>query len=118
MNQTLPSVNSEQQASLNDYLNLNIDELRTIIHQVFQLRAISNHCAADNLPKAESTLNKLLDDELNHIADTAEIIERQMMDYPAADLQDFFCKAVSDFNRAKSEEPIDYTYNQRFGNYP
>ena len=118
MSQELSSPNGGGQPSLNDYLNLNIDEIRTVVQQVFQLQAIPQHCAAGETEQAAKTLNKLLKDELNNIADTAELIEQKTMGQTAAELDAFFSKGVSDFNRARSEEPIEYTYNQRFGNYP
>src|SRR5215213_227770 len=118
MNQELPSRNGGDEPSLNDYLSLNIDEIRTIVQQIFQLRAIPQHCAADEAADAAKTLNRLLGDELNNIAYTAELLEQKTMGQTAAELQAFFCHGVSSFNRARSEEPIEYTYNQRFGNYP
>ena len=118
MSKELSSPNGGGQPSLSDYLNLNIDEIRTVVQQVFQLRAIPHHCATDNAAQAATTLNKLLKDELNSIAYTATLIEQKTTGQTAAELDALFCKGVSDFNRARSEEPIEYTYNQRFGNYP
>lgn len=118
MSQELSVSKENDPPSLDDYLTLNIDEIRTTIHHVFQLRAIPQHCSADTLPQATKTLKKLLGDELNHVAYTAEIIEDKTKDSPAEEVQARFCKSVNNFNRAKSEEPIEFTYNQRFGNYP
>jgi len=118
MKQELSSPNGGDRLSLSDYLDLNLDEIRTVVQQIFQLRAIPKFCTADETAQAAKTLNKLLADQLNNIACTAEIIEQKTTGQTAAELQTFFCKGVSNFNRARSEEPIDYTYNQRFGNYP
>jgi hypothetical protein len=118
MKQELSSPNGGDRPSLHDYLSLNIDEIRTVVQQVFQLRAIPQHCMADVTAQAAKTLNKLLADELDNIACTADLIEQKTLSQTTAALQAFFCKGVSDFNRARSEEPIEYTYNQRFGNYP
>jgi hypothetical protein len=119
MSQELSKENEPpRQPSLDDYVALNIDEIRTTIHHVFQLRAIPKHCSADTLPQATKSLKKLLDDELNHVAYTAEIIESKTKDSPADEVDAHFCRCVSNFIRAKSEEPIEFTYNQRFGNYP
>jgi hypothetical protein len=118
MSQELSVSKENEPPSLDDYLMLNIDEIRTTIHHVFRLRAIPQHCSADTLPQATTTLETLLDHELNHVAYTAEIIERKTEGTPAEEVQANFCKCVNNFIRAKSEEPIEFTYNQRFGNYP
>ena len=118
MNQKLPETDDERQPSLDEHIKLNLDEIRKAIHHVLQQKALPLHCSPENLPAASTTLNTLLSDELKHIAYTAAIIERDTSAVSAAELQTVFCRSFREFNRANSEEPIEYTYNQRFGNYP
>ena len=97
---------------------MNLDEIRKAIHQFLQQKALPLHCSAENLPAAAATLNTLLSDELKHIAYTAAIVERNTRAIETGELQNLFCRSFYEFNRANSEEPIEFTYNQRFGNYP
>jgi hypothetical protein len=118
MDQELPAADDERHPSLGEQIKLNLDEIRKTIHHVLQQRALPLHCSPEKLTEAATTLNTLLNDELKHIAYTAAIIERNTGSVSSAELQNLFCRTVREFNRANSEEPIEYTYNQRFGNYP
>jgi hypothetical protein len=104
--------------SVDDYMQMNIAEIRTTIHHLMQRTALAAHCPAENLARATKILNSLLRDELSHVAYTAVLIERKADAIEPDEFQALFCKRVRDFNRLTSEEPIDYSYNQRFGNYP
>ena len=118
LNQKLPDEIKGNAPSLEEHLKVNLDEIRKTIHNVFQHKALPNHCDPESLPKAKKLLSTLLSDELNHIAYTAELIERKSRGSSVDELQASFCKSLREFNRANSEEPIEFTYNQRFGNYP
>lgn len=117
MDQELSPADDEQ-SSPDEQIKLNLDEIRKTIHHVLQLKALPLHCAPENLPAASTTLKTLLSDELKHIAYTAAIIERNTSSLSSGDLLSVFCRCVREFNRANSEESVEYTYNQRFGNYP
>ena len=116
--QKLPEPVKDSAPSLDEHLKVNLDEIRKTIHNFFQQKALPKHCDPENLPEAKKTLSALLGDELNHIAYTAEIIERKSRGSSVDELQASFCKSFREFNRANSEEPIEFSYNQRFGNYP
>lgn len=118
MDQELPAGDEDEQLSLDEQIKLNFDEIRKTIHHVLQQKALLQHCSPETLTEAATTLNTLLDDELKHIAYTAAIIERNTSSISSDELLNVFCRSVREFNRANSEEPIEYTYNQRFGNYP
>jgi hypothetical protein len=104
--------------SVEQYLQINFEEVRTTILQVNLRPPLTAHCPAENKRQAERLMNAVLRDELNHVAYTAMLIERGARDAAGKVFQKLFCKALHDFNRATSEEPIEYSYNHRFGNYP
>lgn len=107
--------------SIDDYMQMNIAEIRTTIHHLMQREAIDRHCPVPNRQKAKRILNSLLKDELKHVAYTAILIERKSTgggDNKAEEFESLFCKRFRDFNYQMSEELIEYSYNQRFGNYP
>jgi hypothetical protein len=104
--------------TVDDYMQMNIAEIRTTIHHLMQRTALAAHCPAENLGRTTKILNSLLRDELSHVAYTAVLIERKANGAGPEKLQAMFRKTFRDFNRITSEEPIEYSYNQRFGNYP
>lgn len=118
MGQKLPEQVTEDAPSLDEHIKVNLDEIRKTIHNLFQQKALTHHCDPGNLPEAKKTLSTLLSDELNHIAYTAELIERKSRGSSVDELEASFCKSFREFNRSNSEEPIEFSYNQRFGNYP
>ncbi len=105
-------------ASAEQYLEINFEEVRTTIHHVNLRPPLTAHCPAENKRQTERLMNAVLRDELNHVAYTAMQIERAARDAEGKVFQALVCKALHDFNRATSEEPIEYSYNHRFGNYP
>ena len=104
--------------SADDYLQMNIAEIRTTIHHLMQREALAAHCPAENAGRVTRLLDSLMGDELSHVAYTAELLEAGRWGDGADAFEARFSTRLRDFNRATAEEPIDYTYNQRFGNYP
>lgn len=104
--------------SVEQYWAINLEEVRTTIHHVNLRPPLVAHCPAENKRQAERLMNAVLRDELNHVAYTAMLIERAARDAARNVFQALVCKALRDFNRTTSEEPIEYSYNHRFGNYP
>jgi hypothetical protein len=104
--------------TIDDYLQMNIAEIRTAIHHIMQRPALAALCPADNLRRTTSIQEALLRDELHHVAYTAVLIERKARDAEPNEISKLFCKRFSDFNNITSEEAIEFTYHQRFGNYP
>lgn len=101
-----------------DFLQLNLAWIRTVIHHVMQRSALAAHCPAENLPRARATLDSLLRDDLVRVADTAALIERHVGDAAPDALRALFCRCLRDFSESTCEEPIDFSYHLRFGNYP
>jgi hypothetical protein len=101
--------------SVDDYMQMNIAEIRTTIHHLMQREALAAHWPAANAGRAGKILDSLLRDELRHVAYTAVLIERGAR---GGEIGGRFGERLRDFNRITCEEPIEYSYNQRFGIYP
>jgi hypothetical protein len=91
-------------ASIDDFLQMNIAEIRTTIHHVMQRAALAKHCPADNLPRMTTILDSLLHDELHHVGYTAVLIERRSEKSDPEQLSALFAKRLRDFNRITDEE--------------
>lgn len=103
---------------LDNLIRLNLADLRSLSLCVMQRPALLQHCPAENLSRATGALNSLIEDELDHVARTAELIERHARGWSAARVVAAFQSCIFRFNRATSEETIDYSYHLRFANYP
>jgi hypothetical protein len=90
--------------SVDDYMQMNIAEIRTTIHHLMQRQALKAHCPEQNLGKAKKVLDRLLRDELSHVAYTAVLIERKMASAKRGDMEAQFSKRLRDFNRITEEE--------------
>lgn len=90
--------------SIDDYIQMNIAEIRTTIHHTMQRSALATHCPASNLPRVTKILDSLLRDELSHVAYTAVLIERKAECVDPGAFQALFSKRLRDFNRITNEE--------------
>jgi hypothetical protein len=90
--------------SIDDYMQMNIAEIRTAIHHTMQRPALEQHCPSDSLPRVTRILDSILGDELNHVGYTAELIERKAPDIDPSAFQSLFCKRLGDFNRITRDE--------------
>jgi hypothetical protein len=107
MNQRLVAVDGSPYArppSVDDFVQMNIAEIRTAIHHRLQRRAIKAHCPPENLFRATKIMDIIFRDELNHVAYSARLIEGKAKEIGSRTLQDLFCKRVCDFNRITREE--------------
>lgn len=90
--------------SLDDFLQMNIAEIRTTIHHIMQRPAIAQHCSDSRRSRIGSIQDALLRDELRHVAYTADLIERRARRVNAGDVADLFRQRFRDFNRITTEE--------------
>jgi hypothetical protein len=90
--------------TIDDFLQMNIAEIRTTIHHTMQRTALAEHCPAENLPKMTSLHDALLTDELRHIAYTAMLIDEIGQHADRARLDALFRKRLHDFNTITTEE--------------
>lgn len=90
--------------SLDDFLQMNIAEIRTTIHHIMQRPAIAQHCSESSRKRITSIQDALLRDELRHVAYTADLIERRARRLDAGEVANLFRKRFRDFNRITTEE--------------
>lgn len=97
--------------TLDDYVQMNIAEIRTTIHHLMQRAAIERHCPAANLPRAQKLLHALLRDELGHVAYTALLIEQKAAALGSGEIARLYRRRLRDFNRITTEEMGQSTYD-------
>lgn len=90
--------------TVDDYIQMNIAEIRTTIHHTLQRSAITRHCPPANFARAGRILDSLLRDELSHVAYTARLIEAAAASLPASIVPDLMCRRLCDFNRITTAE--------------
>jgi hypothetical protein len=88
--------------SIDDYVQMNIAEIRTTIHHIMQRSAISAHCPPDNLARGIRMQSSLLHDELRHVSYTALLIDRKAGH--TAEFATLFRKRMRDFNQITNDE--------------
>jgi hypothetical protein len=93
-----------KEPSIDDFLQMNIAEIRTTIHHLMQRSALALHCPADNVPEVTEILNGLLNDELHHVAYTAALIERRAINADSSLVFRLLRKRLHDFNEITRQE--------------
>jgi len=83
---------------MDDYIQMNIAEIRTTIHHIMQRRALAQFCPEENLGQMRRILDYLMRDELSHVAYTGELIEELAEERGQDHLVERFDKRMSDFN--------------------
>jgi hypothetical protein len=86
--------------TLDDYIQMNIAEIRTAIHHMLQRKSLEEFCPPENLEHMKSISDALLKDELYHVGYTAKLIEAKADD----GLDDLFRKRMRDFNNITKDE--------------
>jgi hypothetical protein len=86
--------------SIDEYIQMNIAEIRTAMHHIFQRESLKQYCPEKNLEKVLSLSTALLKDELYHVAYTAKLIEEKATE----DLSELFTKRIHDFNEITKTE--------------
>lgn len=97
--------------TLDDFLQMNIAEIRTTIHHLMQRQALAAYCPTENLPALKRIQDRLLTDELAHVAYTAGLIEQIAADADPGEIRALFCKRLRDFNQITSEELGDHAFD-------
>jgi hypothetical protein len=97
--------------SVDDFVQMNIAEIRTAIHHTLQREAIEKHCPPDNAIRARRILDVIFRDELAHVAYSAKLIEGMAEETGTRELQDLFCRRVCDFNRLTRQELGEATFS-------
>jgi len=116
--QKLPRCSKRRKTPVHQFLQSNFASIRGAIHNINLRPCVLGYYPGENKSPVNRVMDVLLKDELNHIAGTAAFIERAGRNTEAKLFQALFCQNLHDFNRAMGEEPIEYSYDHRFGNYP
>lgn len=90
--------------TIDDFLQMNIAEIRTTIHHLLQRPAIAWHSPSTLHRRIASVQNALLHDELRHVSYTANLIEQRARNLSFEQLSGLFRKRFSDFNQITTEE--------------
>lgn len=90
--------------TLDDLIQMNIAEIRTRIHQLLQRPMLIAHCEPERRSRLLARLDSLARDELNHVAYTAQLIERSAQEGRSEDVMGLMRERVHDFNEVTREE--------------
>jgi rubrerythrin len=97
--------------SIDDFIQMNIAEIRTTIHHLLQRQALASHCPQENQQKMNRLLDALLRDELGHVGYTAMLIEKHSRQVEAIKLSELFRKRMRDFNVITMKELGEQVYD-------
>jgi hypothetical protein len=97
--------------TVDDFLQMNIAEIRTAIHHLLQRPALSLHCPPASQPNIRRINDSLLRDELRHIAYTAILIQECAQKGDEAILSDLFRTRFRHFNAITTEELGNNVYD-------
>ncbi len=90
--------------TIDDFIQMNIAEIRTTIHHLMQRPALAAHVSAQNKGAIAPILDLLLRDELKHVAYTAKLIEGLAQHAMQPDLCTLVRKRLHDFNQITNAE--------------
>jgi hypothetical protein len=108
--QPFPDSDYAKNPSIDDFVQMNIAEIRTTFHHLMQRQALQNHCPAKNMFKSLKVLDSLLLDELKHVAYTACLIEEKAANIGEEALVKLYTHRLIDFNRITTEEIGDQVF--------
>lgn len=87
--------------TVDDFIQMNVAEIRTAIHHVMQRPAIAGHRPDSNKQRVDSIQSSLLRDELRHVAYTAVLIEAEA---GSTDIAPIMLQRFRDFNAITRNE--------------
>lgn len=102
--QAIPGSPYARVPELDDFVQMNIAEIRTTIHHLMQRTALQAHCPPENWPRVEKVLDSLLVDELDHVGYTAEIIESMCLTRSPDEVSALYARRLNDFNAITLDE--------------
>lgn len=91
-------------ATVDELIQMNIAEIRTRLHHLFQRPVLLRYCPAQHRARVERILDSLLLDETRHIAYTARLIERAAQETAMDQVMDLMHERVRDFNDITDHE--------------
>jgi hypothetical protein len=90
--------------TIDDYIQMNIAEIRTTIHHLLQREALWKYCPEESVSRVEGVLNKLLRDELAHVSYTGALIEEKVRELGAEKINRYYERRLRDFHEITHEE--------------
>jgi hypothetical protein len=90
--------------TVDDLVQSNIAEIRTAINHRLQRPVLMAHCAPERRGKLGPLLDRLLIDEVRHVAYTARLIERFARENGQEPVRELVTKRLRDFNEITCEE--------------
>lgn len=96
-------------ATVDDFVQMNIAEIRTRILHLLQRPFLLSYCQPDRRGKVRRILDSLLRDETRHIAYTACLIERAAQESGVDQVVDLMKERVRDFNQLTDDEVASRT---------
>jgi hypothetical protein len=90
--------------TVDDLIQMNIAEMRTLVHHTLQRPMLLAHCASEHRHRLVGILDRLLFDETRHIAYTAALIEKAARTGEAGPVKRLVAERLADFNAITSEE--------------
>jgi hypothetical protein len=90
--------------TVDELIQMNIAEIRTLVHHLLQRPMLLAHCAVERHDRLQRILDALLSDETRHIAYTAALVEGFARDGGADRVNRLMQERLSDFNAITIEE--------------
>ena len=90
--------------TLDDLIQMNIAESRTLVHHILQRPMLLGHCPAHHRRRLARLHDSLRSDEVRHIAYTAALIEEFARRGEAGAVQRLMQERMSDFNAITNED--------------
>src|SRR5262252_5707690 len=90
--------------TVDDLIQMNIAEIRTLMHQRLQRPVLLAHCAPERRKQLTHILDVLLTDETRHIAYTATLIEEFARAGGAREMRRLMRERLADFNAITLED--------------
>jgi hypothetical protein len=84
--------------TLDDLIQMNIAEIRTLVHHLLQRPVLLAYCAPERRERLARVLDSLRRDEIGHIAYTAKLIEQSARRGEAGVVKSLMQQRMSDFN--------------------
>jgi hypothetical protein len=90
--------------TLDDLIQMNIAEIRTLVHHVLQRPVLLRYCAPGRRRRLARVLDSLRQDEIGHIAYTAALIEESAQRGKAGAAKRLMQERMSDFNAITNQD--------------
>ena len=90
--------------TLDDLIQMNIAEIRTLVHHLLQRPVLLGYCAPERRRRLARLLDSLRRDEIGHIAYTAALIEESARSGEAGTVKRLMQERMSDFNAITNQD--------------